>query len=113
MVWLTCCALHYYILYIDGLSKDWNNGVLCEYERSNDIADLPFTIRRLVSTTGVIVSDHSGMGCGTEFISDSDNSSDNDEFRNAIPNSDGSINVTYLTLVYFRKKVSHISILVF
>jgi hypothetical protein len=26
-IWLTCCALHNFVLEADGLNKQWNNGV--------------------------------------------------------------------------------------
>ena len=116
-VWLTCCALHNLPLDKDGLSKDWNNGVRCDYETTNSIDDLPFAIRKLVSPTGIKVNDHSSMGHGNDYCSDSDSSSNNndddddDEVTNAVPNVDGSINVTDLSLAYFRKKlITHFNI---
>ena len=47
-IWLTCCALHNYLLEIDGLNIDWNGDIgLLEIEESD--GNIPFAIRRLTS----------------------------------------------------------------
>ena len=35
-VWLTCCALHNMLLHIDGLDKNWENGVSSDWEIINE-----------------------------------------------------------------------------
>jgi DDE superfamily endonuclease len=32
-IWFTCCALHNYLLEVDGLHKQWARGVSSDYER--------------------------------------------------------------------------------
>ena len=55
-MWLTCCALHNLLLNIDGLDKNWENGVRSNWEecytqnQCNNInmnIDTPFSIQRL------------------------------------------------------------------
>ena len=47
-VWLTCCALHNWLLEVDGLAKGWENGVKSNWETEpDDPRDVPFAIRRL------------------------------------------------------------------
>ena len=48
-MWLTCCSLHNMLLEVDGLDKNWENGVRSDWERmhSNSIRNLPFAIQRL------------------------------------------------------------------
>ena len=40
-VWLTCCALHNWLLDIDGLSKPWDGGV-CMSDWEGSLVDLDF-----------------------------------------------------------------------
>lgn len=56
-IWLTCCALHNWLLFADGLSKKWSEGVRSsDYEGElgdNDPEDThlaPFAIQRLSAT---------------------------------------------------------------
>jgi hypothetical protein len=46
-VWLTCCALHNKLLFIDGLHKNWENGAKSYYEDKTSCVDVPFAIERL------------------------------------------------------------------
>ena len=53
-VWLTCCALHNMLLHIDGLNKNWGNGVPSDWEIINETnkgspkhLSVPFAITRL------------------------------------------------------------------
>ena len=65
-IWLTCCALHNYLLVSDGLSTEWNRGVPSEYEgemgqiRTDDLEELPVHSRDRRF-------DISGMGRGNDF----------------------------------------------
>ena len=54
-LWLTCCALHNMLLSIDGLHKDWEKGILSDWETlyqrfqqngRNDRLRAPFAINR-------------------------------------------------------------------
>ena len=50
-IWLTCCALHNYLLEADGLSSEWERGVASDYElnlgllRGEDLEHLPPHLR--------------------------------------------------------------------
>ena len=47
-IWLICCALHNYLLEIDGLSEQWRNGVMSVYEEDVDeVNTLSFSLKRL------------------------------------------------------------------
>ena len=53
-MWLTCCALHNLLLDIDGLDKDWDNGIpSCweemnkNYNGRNEKLNIPFAISKL------------------------------------------------------------------
>ena len=35
-IWLTCCALHNRLLFIDGLNEGWENGVYSDFVSSDD-----------------------------------------------------------------------------
>ena len=43
-IWLTCCALHNRLLFVDGLNDGWENGVQSHY---SDYSSTNFAIRRL------------------------------------------------------------------
>ena len=64
MVWLTCCTLHNYLLDVDGLSEQWDEGLLRDIEEDDNIKDLPFAIRNLMRPTCAKFIDHSSMGRG-------------------------------------------------
>lgn len=54
-IWLTCCALHNLLLYVDGLSDGWRNGVPSHWELESgefDESEVPDAIRRLVDPSG-------------------------------------------------------------
>ena len=82
-VWLTCCALHNWLLDIDGLDEVWENGVLVSV-RSDWLGDLgnhdfegltpdvPNAIARLSSNLDPRTHDSSGMGPG-EDVAGEDN----------------------------------------
>ena len=51
-LWLTCCALHNMLLFVDGLDKNWENGVASDWERFNsefskENSVIPFAISKL------------------------------------------------------------------
>ena len=68
-IWLTCVALHNWLLEVDGLSKEWQSSVQSDYESNDDNnQDIPFAIRTLVSPTGAKVYDFSNMGTGNDCV---------------------------------------------
>jgi DDE superfamily endonuclease len=55
-IWMTCCALHNFLLDVDGLSHKWEEGVPSSFEtEAGEFADedIPAAIRRLVDPTGI------------------------------------------------------------
>jgi hypothetical protein len=56
-VWLTCCALHNMLLEVDGLNKEWNTGILSDWEKESiECSDLPFAGLSAINTTSNAVS---------------------------------------------------------
>ena len=89
-IWFTCCALHNWLLDIDGLTGEWVNGVpVSDWEgtigeHDDDYAlnkDIPNAVARLHHNLNFRHCDLSGMGPGTDimnsfqqsFLSDDDN----------------------------------------
>ena len=49
-IWMTCCALHNWLLEIDGLSEQWNNSGTSDYKGAlGNFEDnvIPFALQRL------------------------------------------------------------------
>ena len=72
-VFLTCCALHNWLLTIDGLDKQWENGVTSDWEgaigeiANNDDNDNDETPADVVDNTATTtVFDRTSMGLGEE-----------------------------------------------
>ena len=70
-VFLTCCALHNWLLEVDGLDDKWEEGMKSRWERTlgyHDLQDveehLPEAITRLMSPAEMRAYDVSGMGYG-------------------------------------------------
>ena len=109
-IWLTCVALHNWLLEVDGLSKEWQSGVRSDYESNDDNnQDIPFAIRTLVSPAGAKVYDFSNMGHGNDCIPSNDTDKEVPNCNNSIStpptNEDGSINISDLSLDAFCKKL--------
>jgi hypothetical protein len=129
-VWLTCCALHNFLLEADGLHAQWGDGVPSEWagelgnHNSGDVRDHapPFAIERLNSPAARRSYDMSGMGVGNdrdEDESESRTAAGQDTMTGPQP-ADGSVRpangsvrrVRDLSLEYFRGKlVEHFNIL--
>jgi len=48
--WLTCCALHNRLLFVDGLHKNWETGKLSNWEKNyykSNRLSMPFALQRL------------------------------------------------------------------
>ena len=131
-VWFTCCALHNWLLDIDGLTGEWVNGVpVSDWEGTMGEHDddyplnknVPNAVSRLHHNLNFRHYDLSGMGPGTDemnsfqqsFLSDDDDNpfdSDSDEDVN---NEEGGVYVTVvcnMSLKLFRRKlVTHFGIM--
>ena len=76
MVWKTCCALHNWLLEVDGLGDKWENGVPSEWEGplgQHDLSDIQH-IRALarLNNPGMYRNyDGSGIGQGDDRITQS------------------------------------------
>jgi hypothetical protein len=46
-IWMTCCALHNMLLFVDGLHENWENGAKSYYEDEDDKIATPFAVNRL------------------------------------------------------------------
>ena len=75
MVWLICCALHNYLLDVDGFSDRWDDGVCVDSNTSDKTEELPFAIRKLMNPITAQVFDFSGMGMGNDCEVDDDSTS--------------------------------------
>ena len=54
-LWLTCCALHNMLLFVDGLDKNWDEGVKSSWEQSHNKDSqkvTPFAMSRLNRPSG-------------------------------------------------------------
>jgi hypothetical protein len=74
-IWLTCCALHNWLLDTDGLDKNWEQGVSSEWEGemggySND--DIPNAVQRMHDLPISRGYDTSGMGHGPDILDDAE-----------------------------------------
>ena len=73
-VWLTCCALHNWLLEVDGYDEKWNNGLksdwlteLGNFEFNDVVRAAPnFALARLENPSQVKEFDTSGMGQGSD-----------------------------------------------
>jgi hypothetical protein len=71
-IWLTCCALHNWLLEIDGLDKKWEDGVPSDWEgelgqhESSDLRRYADPVRRLNSPVAARTYDMSGIGVGDD-----------------------------------------------
>ena len=123
---MTCCALHNWLLHIDGLDENWESGVPSSDEGTMgelDAEDVPFAIQRLNSGVAahetafaeqLHVSNGSGNGRGSDQ-SDEVQSYANDPNQD-VPIEEATVDgcriVCKLPLTYFKGKlVEHFSIL--
>ena len=68
-IWLTCCALHNYLLEVDGLHDQWRNGVKSFYETEiDDSTNLPFALKRLAKPNQERTYDLSKVGYGNDVV---------------------------------------------
>jgi DDE superfamily endonuclease len=124
-IWLTCCALHNFLLEADGLHEEWNNGVPSDWEGDlgfHNSADVtthaPFALHRLHASSYEQLRryDTSGMGPGRDLSSEQDvMDMDFNIFHSGsipYPGDIGIRVVKNLSLDYFRHRlVEHFNIL--
>ena len=116
-VWLTCCALHNWLLEVDGLDQPWDgvNATTSEWEGDLgqlDDTDVPLALRRIMSPAEIRGYDSSTVG----GRSTNDTIMADDPTENDIPTDDDDASeeireVRRLSLDYFRSKlVEHFNI---
>jgi hypothetical protein len=123
-VWLTCCALHNWLLDIDGLSGEWKNGMpvsdwkgpIGGMDLEGIDAGVANVIVRLSKNLNPRNYDSSGMGPGNDLVGevygfrDSDSEEGVDE--GVETSTTTALKISSLSLPFFRSKlVAHFSIL--
>ncbi len=118
-VWFTCCALHNWLLDIDGLNGEWENGVPTS-DWEGPMGDMDFeglyngvahTIARLSTNLNPRNYDTSGMGPGNDLVGEEvydvcDSDSEEGEDIST------SQTINNISLPFFRRQlVTHFSIL--
>jgi hypothetical protein len=91
-IWKTCCALHNWLLEVDGLDARWNQGVPSLYAGTDGLHDAA-DVQRILALAPTLTPDNareydqSGMGSGDapEYTSDADEDEDDDPPVAAIP----------------------------
>ncbi len=113
-IWLTCCALHNWLLEVDGLDGEWD-GAMGQLEAVDVLHHAPFAMQRLSLGFDPRDYDESGLGPGedrigreVEMLTVNDTVDNNDE-----PEQNGAyFNIRHLGLTYFRRKlIEHFDIL--
>jgi hypothetical protein len=136
-IWFTCCALHNWLLNIDGLTGEWRDGVpvsdwegsMGQHDDDYPVSDrVPNAVAQLHHNLNFRNYDLSGMGPGSDISSsmrqqsaaaveaglneyDIDNSKDDDEDNDDDDKEPAVRVVRQLSLKYFRTKlVKHFAI---
>ncbi len=116
-VWLTCCALHNWLLEVDGLDQPWDgvNATTTEWESDLgqlDDTDVPLALRRIMSPAEIRGYDSSTVGGrSTNDTITGDDAGENSISVDADDASDEVRKVRHLSLDYFRSKlVEHFNI---
>jgi hypothetical protein len=115
MIWKTCCALHNYLLEIDGLDEKWESGVPSDWEgemgqHDDDDIDRIYALRRLNNPTEARAYDSSGIGAGEDHVLNQVAHS-NEDGQTLVNYVDGCICVRSLSFDHFRMKlVTHLDI---
>jgi len=108
--WMTCCALHNWLLVIDGLDEKWGS----EWQGGmgdNEEDDLPQSVRTLLSRHHIPANyDGSGMGHGNDrhIGAPAEGGQDNDEeedFVGSVEEVNGAIVVRKLSMKQFRERL--------
>ena len=109
-VWLTCCALHNWLLEVDGLAFGWEIGVRSNWEmEADDPRNTPFALSRLHKPAQQRRYDLSGMGMGNDLEWNEAGDERNDDIdKNSLDiekDSTGHIIIRKLSLHLFRSKL--------
>ena len=120
-VWLTCCALHNFLLDVDGMEIGWESGALSPWEtemghHNQHDCERNFALHRLMNPADFSRLDNSGMGQGNDAPPPPDESSDDVMTHRGLtyPKGDKSTArvVRDLDFDYFRERlVEHFDIL--
>lgn len=109
-IWLTCCALHNWLLVVDGLDEQWRSDWDGSMGQLN-AADMPDAVRRLFRRQAVTPTnyDSSAIGYGPDRIINDDPTP---EFISRTElTEDGSIKVRKLSMNAFRERlITHFKI---
>ena len=114
-IWSTCCALHNWLLEVDGLDEQWENG----HTQSDWLSEMgdhnpsdqatSFALQRLASPSQFRSYDSSSMGIGNDRHVLNNNDTEEDEPLNSILDDDddhsGVREVRKLPQEYFRRKL--------
>jgi hypothetical protein len=125
MIWKTCCALHNWLLEVDGLDERWEEGVRSPWEgelgqyEEEDIELIPQNIRRRLTPDELRIYDSSGMHHVENDESDDESNACNNEGEEVEPTIEeplpppGQVRlVRKLTRDQFRRRlVEHFDIL--
>jgi hypothetical protein len=122
MIWKTCCALHNWLLEVDGLDEQWQEGVRSPWEgelgqfEEEDFQLIPEEIRNRLTPDKLRMYDLSGMHHGADYERDPENDDEEEELEPAIeeplPPSGQVRLVRKLTQQQFRSRlVEHFDIL--
>ena len=105
-VWMTCCALHNWLLEVDGLDKKWSQGVPSDYEGSmgqHEQRDVPLAIQRLNAPSIIRAYDTTAMHGSTDVnLPEGEDLDVADDFTT---DSNGAIPVRSLTMETFRNRL--------
>ncbi|KAG7355367.1 DDE superfamily endonuclease [Nitzschia inconspicua] len=100
MMWKTCCALHKWLLEIDGLDKDYTSDWEGELGELNAI-DLPNAVRTLLSNTNPSARSYAGRAVDEEAYSQG----------SLVRDEDGAIIVRQMNMTDFRQRlITHFDI---
>jgi hypothetical protein len=99
-VWLTCCALHNWLLDIDGFGGVWNGGVAIsdwtgrngDHDYDGLSKEIPNAVARICRNLDPQNYDSSGMGHGTDVLQD--DMVDNRHVSNLLSNNISSMSLT-------------------
>lgn len=80
-VWMTCCAIHNWLLNIDGLNIEWQ-GEIGLFDDDEENSRMPFALRRLFNGAERRNYDTSGMGPGYVEDDDENNNDEDDDDHN-------------------------------
>lgn len=116
-IWFTCCALHNWLLEVDGIDGEWD-GALGMQDANDVTSHVPFSLQRLQLGFDPRLYDASGIGPGEDVqgLIATMETVNNRELHGAEHNAEAEVGgcriVRYLSLNYFRNKlIQHFDIM--